>query len=412
MRVLALTPDTPSKTHLNGGTTRQYQLLARLIELGHEVTVVGPLPVVDHDQVGELEASGFEVHGVQRPASRLREVLGALLRRPTLLLAALRLPLSAFVSAVYRVRLEPIVRELLNEREFDVVSVEREMAAEWIELGGGLPATLSFQHLESAYHLERAERLRGLAGWWAGVQAHRCARHERRWTPRYESVVCMSAAELDELCEVVPELPPARVIGNGADLSAFSGIAADPGERRVLFTGTMNFEPNIVAADWLVTEVWPLVRERIPEATLDIVGRHPTEATQALGGRDGVTVHGGVPSMTPYYEAASVCLLPMREGGGTRLKLADAFAAGRAVVATTNGATGVEVADGEELLVRDEPAAFADAVCSLLENDTLRGQIAEGGRRFAATELNWSVLGERFAELLEETRDRPRHLRT
>lgn len=400
MRVLALTPDAPSRTHLNGGTTRQFQLLHRLIELGHEVTVVGPFPVAEHDQIGELEEAGFTVHGIQRPASRLREVAGALLRRPNLFFKIFTEPSSALVSAVYRARLEAVVENLLKTGDFDVLTVEREMAADWIELACDLPAVLSFQHLESAYHLERAERMRGIGRRWALIQHKRCRRYEQKWTPRYRSVVCMSERELEQLREVVIDLPSARAIGNGAELGMFDGLGPDPGKRRVLFTGTMNFEPNIVAADWLVNEVWPLVAEGIAEARLDIVGRDPLAQTLALGERTGVTVHGGVPSMLPYYEAASVCLLPMLEGGGTRLKLADAFAARRAVVATTNGATGVDVVDGRELLIRDGAAEFADAIIELLRNDTLRGAIASNGRAFAETELNWSVLGERYAEVL------------
>lgn len=400
MRILALTPDAPSRTHLNGGTTRQFQLLNRLIELGHEVTVVGPFPNVEHDQVGELESAGFAVMPIIRPASRLREVVTAVLRRPSILLAVLSRPTTAIVSAIYRARLEPVVKKLLAEHEFDVVSVEREMAADWVELVPELPAVLSFQHLESAYHLERAERMSGPAKRWALVQARRCRAYEQKWTPRYGSVVCMSERELDQLRKVVPELPPASVVGNGADLSAFEGLAPDPGEHRVLFAGTMNFEPNVVAADWLVGDVWPHVRARVADAQLDIVGRDPLQQTVALGGQHGVTVHGGVPSMRPYYEAASVCLLPMLEGGGTRLKLADAFAARRAVVATANGATGVDVVDGSQLLIRDSAEEFAAAICELLEDDARRGDVATGGNAFARVELNWSLLGERYAEQL------------
>lgn len=408
MRVLALTPDAPSRTHLNGGTTRQFELLHRLIELGHEVIVVGPFPIVGHDQIGELETAGFTVRGIQRPNSRLREGLAALMRRPSILISALTRPSSALVSDVYRARLQPIVRELLGEQRFDVVTIEREMAADWIEMVPGLPTVLSFQHLESAYHLERAERLSGPAAFWAKTQAARCRRYEQKWTPRYSGVVCMSERELGQLTEVVAELPTAEVIGNGASISGFDSIGPDPSEQRVLFTGTMNFEPNAVAADWLVNSVWSHVREQIPSARLDIVGRDPNEATLALGQRDGVTVHGGVPSMEPYYESASICLLPMLEGGGTRLKLADAFAARRAVVATTNGASGVDVVDGEQLLIRDGAKAFAAAICELLDDTELRSRLALSGRAFAEAELNWSVLGERYAECLKHAIDRVR----
>lgn len=403
MRILHLTPDPPAPGHINGGTTRQYHLYRRLLELGHEVTVVAPFPYTDSPYMETLRDEGFVVHGYARPKSRMREVFQALVRRPSLLLAALRLSINGLIGAVYWARLRPIARDVLAGGQFDVINVEQEFAAQWIgDLSTDLPKVLTSHQVESAYRFERAERRRGLARKLALIDAKRSQQSERRWTPRFDAVVCMSEREIELLTESVGQLPPAYAIGNGADLEWLSDLPPDPREQRVLFTGTMSFEPNALGAEFLARDVMPLVRDKLPDATLDVVGRNPGPATRVLGDLDGVTVHGSVPDMKPFFGRASICTLPMLEGGGTRLKLAEAFAARRAVVATTNGATGVETTDGEDIVIADGAVAFAAAIVDLLNDDARRAQIAEAGHDTGARNLDWKKLGDRWGQVLGE----------
>jgi glycosyltransferase involved in cell wall biosynthesis len=402
MRILHLTPDPPSPRHINGGATRQYHLFRRLIELGHEVTVVAPFEGSVAGDVEALRAEGFAVHPVYRPASRIAELLSALMRRPGLLAAPFRLSLNGLVGAVYWARLKPVVLGLLKEESFDVVNIEQEFASQWIaDIPARLPRVLTSHQVESAYRFDRAERRSGLARTIGRIDARRSARSEARWTPEFDAVVCMSEAEIERLRETVSAMPAAEAIGNGADLAWLSELADDPDELRVLFTGTMSFEPNAIAAEFLAREVMPLVTAELPGATLNIVGRDPGPATLALNEIAGVTVHGSVPDMRPFFASASLCTLPMLEGGGTRLKLAEAFAAERAVVSTTNGAVGVPVTPGDDIVIADGAEAFARAIVELLRDDERRDALAAAGHRTGSEHLDWQKLGERWAGLLE-----------
>jgi glycosyltransferase involved in cell wall biosynthesis len=213
----------------------------------------------------------------------------------------------------------------------------------------------------------------------------------------------MSDNEIEILRGIVGDgLPKAYAVGNGADTDDLADIGPDPDEHRVLFTGTLAFGPNASAVQWLAREVWPLVLREIPEAQLDIVGRIPSPATLALDELPSVTVHADVPAVKPFIEQASVCTLPMLEGGGTRLKLTEAFAAARPVVATTNGATGIDGIDGEHLLIGDTPQEFADAIVRLLRDPALRLELGTNARKLAQEKYSWSALGDKFSEALTE----------
>lgn len=403
MRILLLTPDPPAITGANGGATRQLQLYRRLIELGHEVTVVAPFVQTKGDLVGELEQQGFTVRPYLRPKSRVVEVLGAVARRPALLLAPFRLSIQSFVAAVYWTRLKRISLDTFAESDFDIVCIEQEFAASWIDtIAPGVPRVIVVQQVESAYRRDRSQRLAGPRRWLARIDATRAERYERRWIPAFDLVVCMTQVELDRLRKIVGDLPPATVLPNGADVRALAAVGPDPGQDRVLFTGTLAFEPNAVAAKWLAREVWPRVIEERPQARLEIVGRSPGDDVLALGAANNVTVHADVPDIRMHFERASICTLPMLEGGGTRLKLAEAFAARRAVVSTTNGVEGIDVEAGKEALVSDDPREFAAAIVYLLRDLQARQAVADRGHKFAVENFDWSELGERWAQTLRE----------
>lgn len=402
MRVLLLTPDAPVPVHVNGGVTRQYHLHRRLIELGHEVTVVGVMPPHVDDQTAALEAEGFVIHPLVRPRSRAIEVLRAVFRRPSILRGLVSDPVEDLVTRIYWVDLRSIVREVLADQTFDVICVECGYAAHWLsEIDTETPTVLTSHEVKSPEFARKAAKLKGLRGLVMRENARRQRRSEERWSLLPDAIIAMSEREIEIWREVVPNLPPAYAVGNGADFSEFEQIGEPSGEPRVLFTGTLAYSPNAAAAEWLARRVWPLVRKEVPQAKLDIVGRAPNAATLTLGDLDGVAVHADVPTMVPFFEAAAVCALPMTEGGGTRLKFAEAMAAGRPVVSTENGATGVDVVDGREALIADAPEDFAAALVRLLNDPALAAQLGLAGRETARRSYDWRALGERYASVLE-----------
>src|SRR5262249_29504839 len=151
---------------------------------------------------------------------------------------------------------------------------------------------------------------------------------------------------------------------------------------RVTFLGSMDWMPNQDGVEWFVREVWPAVRAAHPDATFHIVGRNPPGDIRSLSAAPGLTVLGGVPDVRPHLADASVVVVPLLVGGGTRLKIYEAMAMGRAVVSTTIGAEGLPVVPGEHYLCADTPAAFAAAVNQLLREHSSRSSLGSAADRF------------------------------
>jgi polysaccharide biosynthesis protein PslH len=170
----------------------------------------------------------------------------------------------------------------------------------------------------------------------------------------------------------------------------------------VLFVGNFVHRPNVEAARRLARSIFPLVRARVPDARLELVGPDPRRDLAGLGddGR-GVTVTGRVPDTLPYLAAAAVVAAPLRLGGGMRVNVAEALGAGKAVVASTLALEGLDVSPGEHVLAADGDGEFAAAVASLLEDAGRRRGLAEAGRRWAEGNLSWARVADRYDELYE-----------
>ncbi|HKD85326.1 MAG TPA: glycosyltransferase [Terriglobales bacterium] len=199
-------------------------------------------------------------------------------------------------------------------------------------------------------------------------------------------------------------VPGARieVVGNGVDCEFFAVNSAPVRERRdVLFMGRMDYHANVDAALFFVDAVWPLIQARRPELRLVIVGAQPAKAILALRGR-GITVTGTVDDVRPYYQSALTSVVPLRVGGGTRLKVLEAMAAGTPVISTTLGAEGLAITPGKDILIADSPQAMAETVVSLRAGSPQWSEIASNGHRLVETTYDWSVVGEILWQLHTE----------
>ncbi|HID89771.1 MAG TPA: glycosyltransferase, partial [Anaerolineae bacterium] len=226
------------------------------------------------------------------------------------------------------------------------------------------------------------------------VQWLRLRRFEA-WTCRQaDQVVAVSDADAAALQTLVPGLSPV-ILPNGIEVDAYRpDIPPTPGmgEAALVFTGKMDFRPNVDAVLWFAQEVLPRIRQEVPEAHFWVVGQQPHPRLDPLRNDPAVTLTGRVGEIQPYIAGAAVYVIPIRMGGGTRLKLLEAMAMERAVVSTRLGAEGFPVHDGEELLLADTPDAFAAAVLSLLRNPDRRRALGRAGRRFVQIHYDWQVL--------------------
>lgn len=192
-----------------------------------------------------------------------------------------------------------------------------------------------------------------------------------------------------------------EVVPNGVDISFFQYTAPDPASCQLIFTGAMNYYPNIDAVVAFAKNCWPLIQEQVPNATWVIAGREPPPEVQSLAALPGVTVTGGVPDVRPYLASSAVALAPLQVGSGTRLKILEAFAMGKAVVSTQVGCEGLAAEAGKHLIVADRPQEFAEAVIQLLKDSELRSRLGCAGRALVEEQYSWEGCGAQLLRILE-----------
>jgi glycosyltransferase involved in cell wall biosynthesis len=191
------------------------------------------------------------------------------------------------------------------------------------------------------------------------------------------------------------------VVPTGVDLEEYSpAVTTGPSTGRLMFVGSMDSKPNVDAMEYFCKEIWPLILAKVPAARFRIVGRNPPPRVRRLASAS-VEVTGTVPSIAEQLRQADVVVVPLRIGGGTRLKIYEAMATGNVMVSTTVGAEGLEVSDGRNILLKDGAAQFAGACVVLLQDDWLRRRIGDAAAELAK-QFGWAAIGQKFSDVLEQ----------
>jgi glycosyltransferase involved in cell wall biosynthesis len=210
-------------------------------------------------------------------------------------------------------------------------------------------------------------------------------------------------------CEVVSELDQKilqnsypqtsiEVVPNGVDTEAYRPLPRTTGTPTLLFVGKMDYIPCEDAVLYFSREIFPLVQKQVPDLRLLIVGVNPSPKVIQLNSA-AIHVTGRVADIIPYYRQSSLCVVPLRAAGGTRLKILEAMALGRPVVSTSIGAEGLDVVDGKHLLIADSPEAFGEKVLLLLKNPDQYHQVAEQARRLVETRYDWNCIANRLNDM-------------
>lgn len=296
--------------------------------------------------------------------------------------------------------LRAAVRAQIETGDYDLLQVEyMEMAHIASRYVDDLPAVYTCHEPHNLFLHRLIAPARGLAkltAWYRYVQG---AQNEIGFTRAFRRVVTLSDVDQKNLERLVPGLS-VRTIPSGIDLARHalpSGEAPEPGV--VVFVGYFRHPPNIDAALWLVREIMPRVRAQEPGATLYLVGRDPSPEIMAHAGQDGTVVTGFVDDLAPYLRRASVVVAPIRLGGGLRGKVLEAWAAGKAVVATRIAAEGFAAVDGEHLLLADDAQGFADAVARVLRDGALRRRLAVAGHNLVEQRYSIAAAAKQYEQL-------------
>lgn len=272
--------------------------------------------------------------------------------------------------------------------------------------------TVLFQHNVEAMIWERHATVAAhpVKRAYMGAQWRRMLRHERAECARFDHVVAVSPDDAATFRESFGVREVSHV-PTGVDTAFFrpsGAIARNPHE--LVFTGSMDWMPNEDAIRWFTQEILPRIRSRVPSVSLTVVGRNPPAAVRALAETDAaITVTGSVPDVRPYIERAAIFVVPIRIGGGTRLKIFEAMAMERPVVSTTVGAEGLPVRDGVDIVLADEPETFADAVAALLLDPERAATIGRAAADQVRAEYGWDRVAARFAEICAGVAARTQH---
>ncbi|MER2599593.1 MAG: glycosyltransferase [Caldilineales bacterium] len=261
---------------------------------------------------------------------------------------------------------------------------------------------------QRAWETDRRKPGRWHAAAYSLVQWQKLRRYERAICRQADHVVAVSDADRAALLELDPGLN-ITVVPNGVDLDYYAAYdpqqdtrLPDYGPNALVFTGKMDFRPNIDAVTWFAHEVLPLIRSRVTDANFVIVGKQPHPRVQELAQLPGVIVAGFVPDIRSHIAAASVYVVPLRMGGGTRLKVLEAMAMRAALVSTRLGCEGFPLTDGREVVFADEAPAFAEAVIALLGNPARRRELGAVSRRFVEQHYGWQAIVPQLRQIYRE----------
>ena len=297
------------------------------------------------------------------------------------------------------------IEDFAKTRSIDFVQVEHSFLAQYIR---ALPESLRKRSLIDLHNIGEVQyqRIAELPQPFVRrMIALLKARLMRNWELQALSLFARISTVSEREAEWIHARNPklrTSAIKNGVDTKQCLVLPEGDESESLLFVGTMGYSPNVDAMLWFCEAILPLVRKSVPRLRLEIVGRNPTAEVQSLTALDGVGVSGLVEDIRPFYQNARVVIVPLRAGGGTRLKILEAMSFGRAVVSTRLGAEGLNVVDGEHLMIADSPLEFADKIKSLLLDGDLRRSITDRARRFVEKNHDWERIGDELLNCISE----------
>ena len=323
---------------------------------------------------------------------------------PRFTAALVRSWLSVYPADLWRCRvpaLQAHVQEAMDGGT-DVCVADFLVAAPNVPLGGNVPSILFEHNVEFMMwkRLHAVER-RALRRALLAIEWRKMRRYEALACRRAALTVAVSEADRAMLSSCSPHAD-IRAIPTGVDTTYFHPNGTGEKPAALVFTGSMDWYPNEDAILHFLSTVLPAIRRRIPRVTFKVVGRNPTARLKEAGKVEGVEVTGTVADVRPHVAEAAVYVVPLRIDGGTRLKIFEALAMGKAVVATTVGAEGLPIVPGKHYIRADDPDEFADAVVRLLESPDRRRSLGAAGRDLVEAHYSWAQVGRQFENLCEE----------
>ncbi|MGC1307178.1 MAG: glycosyltransferase [Phormidesmis sp.] len=404
MKILMLSATFPYPPTRGGTSVRTFNLLRYLKQQGHAITMATlRAGDVSDDEIAALEGYVDKLAVFSRPAES-EQASGALGKVQRLVNFALRGVPPSVVSTR-----SPAMQSWVNEQiatgGFDAITCEHSVNEVYVPADIGRYIPKSVVNIHSSVYGTCAQQLAaGMAE--KPLRDHLnlplLKRYERRFCQKFSDLVVTTPEDQRQMAKLSGK-ERIHVIPNGVDLDMFTLRDKDPGGYSLVFIGAMDNLPNIDAATFLAKDIFPLIRQNYPQASLALVGARPTPEVKLLGEVPGVVVTGKVPEMTPYLHRSVVCVVPMRTGYGIKNKTLEAMAAGIPVVASDRGLEGLAV-DGDAVPLRalraNSASEYATAISRLFDSKELRQTLSEHGRTLIEQEYTWAIAGKQYEQTL------------
>jgi sugar transferase (PEP-CTERM/EpsH1 system associated) len=389
MKILAVTTRSPYPLH-EGRALRTFNIL-REIARRHEVHLCTFLQAQEEvDGLDEMRAFCADVYAeplyLEHPRRELlTDLAGDLLDRAPILAGKYR-----------RASMMRKVSEWLRDKHIDVLHLDMLHLGEYVSLANETPVVLVEHNVEAVILERRIETERNpLARAYLRYQHAKLRRYEKLICGAVDEVVTVSELDSEQLAKLCP-LGSYTAVPNGVDAGYFSSKAGERKPGALVYVGGLNWFPNLDAIRYFVAQILPLIALRVPEVSLTVVGKLPGDSIAAeFAHLPNVRLTGTVDDVRPYIDAASAYVVPLRIGGGTRLKILDALAMSQALVSTSVGCEGLDVTAGEHLQVADDPQRFADAVVNVLSNPQLARALGAAGRARVCSHYDWPSIARR-----------------
>lgn len=297
------------------------------------------------------------------------------------------------------------VREWCKGTKFDWVHADTIGLVPYAGTETGIRKTLDHHNVESDMMMRRASLQRNfLKKLYFLQEGYKLRAYEKRACPQFDVNITCSDLDKDRLLESIPGLNVA-VIPNGVDLEYFCPMNLGEEEHSVIFAGGLNWYPNLDAMLFFAEQVWPLLRRTTPDVRMTVVGKNPPARLTSLAKNDhNFRVMGFVDDVRPYIDKAAVYVCPIRDGGGTKLKILDALAMGKPVVSNPIACEGIDVADGESVLFATSPEDYVKSIARLFDDKDLREKLGRNGRQLITAKYSYTSIGKQLATLFSQPR--------
>ena len=289
------------------------------------------------------------------------------------------------------------INEFLSKNSVDIIHCDTIGLAEYIKDVKGIPQVLNHHNVESHMMLRRAKKEKNpLKKLYLYIEGIKLRKYEKQVCPDFDMNLVVSELDKERLLNIAPN-SKVEVIPNGVDINYFKPQGNKYLKHNLIFAASLDWYPNEDAVIFFVQKIWPVLKRKNQNITFTITGRNPRNRIRKIASTDSnINVTGYVEDVRPFIDKAEVYICPIRDGGGTKLKLLDAMSMGKAIVTTSIGTEGLEVIHEKHVLIADDPKIFASQILLLFNNPALRKYLAQNARQLVEEKYSWKIIGKKL----------------